>query len=49
VVIEAAGLRFVAERDQVPFVSGLRLEVQESGGRKMLVASHAVFAPGGSC
>jgi hypothetical protein len=49
VVIEASGLRFVAEKEHVPLVSGLRLEVEESHGRKVLVASHATWAPGGSC
>ncbi len=49
-VIEAAGLRFVAEREQVALVSGLRLEVEEGhGGRKVLVATHETWAPGGAC
>jgi Fe-S cluster assembly iron-binding protein IscA len=49
VVIEAAGIQFVARRDQASFVAGLRLDVEEHGGRKLLVATHAEFAPGGSC
>ena len=48
-VIEAAGIRFVAEREQVPLVAGLRLDVEQRYGRKVLVASHATFAPDGSC
>jgi hypothetical protein len=49
VVIEAAGLRFVAKREQLALVSGLRLEVEESYGRKVLVATHSTWAPGGCC
>jgi hypothetical protein len=49
VVIEAAGIRFVAEREQAPMVAGLRLEVEESRGRKLLVATHETWAPYGSC
>jgi hypothetical protein len=49
VVIEAAGIRFVAEREQVPMVAGLRLEVEERYGRKVLIASHGTWAPGGGC
>jgi hypothetical protein len=49
VVIEAAGISFVAEREQVPMVAGLRLEVEESHGRKVLVATHTTWAPYGSC
>lgn len=48
-VIEAAGIRFVAEKEQASMVSGLRLDVEERYGRKVLVASHDTFAPYGSC
>jgi hypothetical protein len=49
VVIEAAGIRFVAEKEQVPMVAGLRLEVEERHGRKVLLAWHDTWAPGGGC
>ncbi len=48
-VIEAAGIRFLAEKEHVPFVAGLRLEVEQRFGRKMLTASHPTWAPGGGC
>jgi hypothetical protein len=48
-VIEAAGIRFVAEKEQVPMVAGLRLEVEERYGRKVLIATHSTWAPGGGC
>jgi hypothetical protein len=49
VVIEAAGLRFVSERLQLPFVSGLRVDVETRGERTALVLSHPTWTPPGSC
>jgi hypothetical protein len=48
-VFEAAGVRFVAAKVHLPFVVGLRLAVEQSFGRDVLVASHPTFDPGGSC
>jgi hypothetical protein len=30
-------------------VAGLRLEVEERSGRKMLIATHSTWAPDGGC
>jgi hypothetical protein len=48
-VIEAEGIRFLADKARLSLVSGLRLEVEQSWDRKVLVASHSVWAPNGSC
>jgi hypothetical protein len=49
VVIEAAGLRFVSDRLQLPFVSELRVDVELRGGRRVLVLSHPTWTPPGTC
>jgi hypothetical protein len=49
VVIEAAGLRFVAPRVQLPLVTELRVDVRMSRGECELVLSHPTWTPAGSC
>jgi hypothetical protein len=49
VVIEAAGLQFVAERVQLPLVSELRVDVETRGGRSELVLAHPTWSPPGRC
>jgi hypothetical protein len=49
VVIEAAGLRFVAQRIQLPLVADLRVDVKTRCGRRELVVSHPTWTPRGSC
>jgi hypothetical protein len=48
-VIEVAGIRFLVEKDLLRLVIGLRVDVAQSLGRKVLVASHPYFDPGGTC
>jgi hypothetical protein len=40
VVIEAAGFNFVAAKSELRLVVGLRVDVTQRLGRKVLVASH---------
>jgi hypothetical protein len=49
VVIESAGLRFVAERVLLSFVAELRVDVRTCGGRRELVLSHPTWTPSGKC
>jgi hypothetical protein len=49
VVIESAGIQFIAEKAQVSLVAGLRLAVEQRFGREVLVASHSVWSADGSC
>jgi hypothetical protein len=49
VVIEAAGLQFVAERAELPLVSELRVDVETRSGRSELVFAHPTWTPPGKC
>ena len=48
-VIEVAGLRFLAEKHQLNLVAGLRIEVEERYGRKVLIALHSTWDGDGAC
>lgn len=48
-VIEAAGLQFVAGRAELPLVSELRVDVETRGGRRELVFAHPTWTPPGRC
>jgi hypothetical protein len=47
VVIEAAGLRFVADRGDLLMVANLRIEVDARHGEPMLLLAHPAWAPYG--
>ncbi len=47
VVIEAAGFKFVAAKSSVRLVAGMRVDVTQRLGRKVLVASHPELGGGG--
>jgi hypothetical protein len=49
VVIEAAGLRFVAARLQLPLVADLRVDVETRCGRSEVVLSHPTWTPCRRC
>jgi hypothetical protein len=47
VVIDAAGFRFLAPRSSLRMIDGLRVDVMQRLGRKVLVASHPMLQGGG--
>ncbi len=47
-MIEASGLRFVVEARRRPYLSGLRIEVNQAFGRDALVAYSTAWG-GGAC
>ncbi len=48
-MLEAAGIRFLVEKVLLRLVIGMRIDVAQGLGRKVLVASHPEFDPGGGC
>jgi hypothetical protein len=48
-VIDVAGIPFLAEKHQLNLVAGLRIEVEERYGRKVLIASHSIWDGNGAC
>jgi Fe-S cluster assembly iron-binding protein IscA len=47
VVIEAAGVRFLADRDELPMISNLRIEVDDRRGQPRLLLAHPAWMPHG--
>jgi hypothetical protein len=48
VVIETAGLRFLADRDELPMISNLRIEVDDRRGEPRLLLAHPAWLPNGT-
>ncbi|BDG02910.1 hypothetical protein [Anaeromyxobacter oryzae] len=48
-MIDVAGIPFLAEKHQLNLVVGLRIEVEERYGRKVLIASHSMWDGDGAC
>ncbi len=48
-VIEAAGIQFVAEKRKAPLVEGLYVGVEQWNGREVLVVSNSTWGAQGGC
>ncbi len=48
-MIEAAGIRFLTSKARLSLVAGLKLGVEQSFGRAVLVVSHPMLDPGEGC
>ena len=46
-VIEEAGIRFLVDREELPMVSNLRIEVDGRRGEPRLLVAHPAWAPQG--